>query len=56
MTPSILPIYWDDIDANMEPLQLIDAWNYLERMTLYKYLVLNVNHCEWDNNDHKLID
>jgi hypothetical protein len=29
---------------------VIDVWDYLERQALYKWLIENVDHCEWPSN------
>lgn len=41
------PELWESIDANIHPGDSINAWDYRDRMKLYKNLVLNINHCEW---------
>lgn len=28
---------------------IVDAWNYLHRMALYKHLIENIQHCQWDS-------
>ena len=51
---SILPDGWEEVqDISSYPTdasgaKVIDAWDYLQRLSLYKYMIENINHCEWD--------
>ena len=53
---NLLPPMWDlvpmlnaknfPIDKDSGQLE-VDAWDYSQRMALYKYLIEHVHHCEW---------
>ena len=57
-THQVLPPLWAEIPALTEEhfkldangALIIDAWEYRHRMALYKHLVQNVHHCEWDSD------
>lgn len=52
---SLLPPLWDEVlpldsehfHQDSERRFEVDAWDYLQRMTLYKYLIDNLQHCAW---------
>ena len=54
---ALLPPLWDQVptldQSNFEQDNqgrlIIDVWNYTNRMSLYKYLITNINHCEWNS-------
>ena len=58
---SLLPPLWSSVkrlnkknyDYNYRnKAYIINVWDYLQRMTLYKYLIENLYHCEFHNNDN----
>ena len=38
-----------NFNTNRNGEYLINAWDYMDRMALYKNLIENVKHCEWTN-------
>lgn len=45
-----VPQLWDDVDGALEPGSLLDPWDYRDRIRMYKFLVLNINHCVWSDS------
>ena len=60
-THNILPPMWENIkELNIINYKrdeygnfIVNVWDYMERMSLYKYLIENINHCAWDRLDTK---
>jgi len=56
---NILPPLWREVSplntlffpSNLEGELIVDVWDYLQRMSLYKFLIENINHCEWDSDN-----
>ena len=42
-----VPPQWDEVDADIQPGQQLDAWDYKDRIRMYKFLILNINNCAW---------
>lgn len=62
---SLLPPRWQevpnltDLPRNENNITIIDAWDYLQRQSLYKFLIENINHCLWNEKrfkDNQLLD
>jgi hypothetical protein len=59
---NFLPPLWNEIKtldrfnfpSDSDGKLIIDVWDYTERMALYKYLIMNVKHCEWSDPEKKL--
>lgn len=55
---NVLPPNWQDVaplstkyfPADQNGSLIVDVWDYMGRMSLYKFLIENVNHCGWDAN------
>jgi hypothetical protein len=56
-----LPPYWNRVKAltsdhfpvDSDGALVVDAWDYLQRMALYKYLIEHVDHCLWSTSDEE---
>jgi hypothetical protein len=54
-----LPPYWtrvkaltsDHFPVDSDGALVVDAWDYLQRMALYKHLIEHVDHCLWSTSD-----
>lgn len=54
-----LPPYWtqvksltsDHFPVDSDGALMVDAWDYLQRMALYKHLIEHVDHCLWSTSD-----
>jgi len=63
-TISPLPPYWNEAQAlNRKNFErdatgrlMIDAWDYMHRMSLYKHLVDNIDNCAWHERALPSID
>ena len=57
---AVLPPLWtsvptidsDHFDVDSTGAFMVNAWDYLQRMSLYKFLIENVNHCAWAGEEH----
>jgi hypothetical protein len=53
---SLLPPLWSDVPelnrhnfpTSKDGALIVDAWDYLQRMSLYKYMIENFNNCAWE--------
>ena len=66
-TFDLLPPYWNDVNdlndnfynynADFDALE-VDPWNYMHRLSLYKYFIDNIKHCAWEeeNNTHNKLN
>lgn len=60
----LLPPLWEEIlplrkgayPIDREGKLIVNAWDYKQRMSLYKYLVENVQSCVWETDKMKQID
>ncbi|KAJ1435049.1 hypothetical protein B484DRAFT_446345 [Ochromonadaceae sp. CCMP2298] len=44
---AVLPLDAQNYETDEDGAFVVDVWDYLQRMSLYKYMIENVHHCEW---------